>query len=124
MNDLSYLLNDDDVISTSESALMFQCTFKASEFLSIMESKLEEENLFQEGIECQLLRPNQSWTTGKFRIRLEFCPDDLNTESEEAQGIPTSEYTPPPTIPSTSSDSNSEVPPLVNQETKSVGMWS
>lgn len=124
MSDSSYLLNDDDVISTSESALMFQCTFKTSEFLSIMESKLEEENLFQEGIECQLLRPNQSWTTGKFRIRLEFCPDDLNTESEEAHGIPTSEYTPPPTIPSTSSDSNSEVPPLVNQETKSVGMWS
>ncbi len=44
MSDSSYLLNDDDVISTSESALMFQCTFKTSEFLSIMESKLEEEN--------------------------------------------------------------------------------
>jgi KGK domain len=118
MSDSSYILSDDDVINTSESALMFQCTFKASEFLSIMESKLEEENLFKEGIECQLLRPGQSWQTGKFRICLEFCPDEAEVESKG--GVPTSEYT-SPTVPS---DSNSDLPPFVNRPTKSVGMWS
>lgn len=118
MSDFTSILNDDDVINTSESALMFQCTFKASEFLSIMESKLEEENLFKEGIECQLLRPGQSWKTGKFRICLEFCSDE--PDSEIKGGIAITEYA-SPTVPS---DSNSDLPPFVNQPTKSVGMWS
>ncbi|CAD5982990.1 hypothetical protein PCC9214_05098 [Planktothrix tepida] len=121
MSDSTYILNDDDVINTSESALMFQCTFKASEFLSIMESKLEEENLFKEGIECQLLRPGKSWQTGKFRIRLEFCPDEPDAEPK---GIPTSEFTSPPTTPAVPSDSDSDIPPFVPRPTKSVGMWS
>ncbi len=118
MSDFTSILNDDDVINTSESALMFQCTFKASEFLSIMESKLEEENLFKEGIDCQLLRPGQSWKTGKFRICLEFCSDEPDVEAKG--GIPTTEYA-SPTIPS---DSGSALPPFMNQPTKSVGMWS
>ncbi|CAC5345871.1 MULTISPECIES: KGK domain-containing protein [Planktothrix] len=120
MSDFTSILGDDDVINTSESALMFQCTFKASEFLSIMESKLEEENLFKEGIECQILRPGQSWKTGKFRICLEFCSDEPEVEAEAKGGVPTSEYA-PPTVPS---ESNTDLPPFVNQPTKSVGMWS
>lgn len=120
MSDFTYILNDDDVLNTSESALMFQCTFKASEFLSIMESKLEEENLFKEGIECQLLRPGQAWKTGKFRICLEFSSDEPEVEVEAKGGIPTSEYS----SPTVGSDSTSDLPPFMNQPTKSVGMWS
>jgi KGK domain. len=121
MSDSTYILGDDDVINTSESALMFQCTFKASEFLSIMESKLEEENLFKQGIPSQLLRPGKSWQTGKFRICLEFCPDEPEVEVEsEAKGVATSEYTSPTVTP----ESNSDLPPFINRPTKSVGMWS
>lgn len=117
MSDSMYILNDNDVIHTGASALMFQCTFKVSEFLSIMESKLEEEHLFEDGIDCDLLSPGQSWQKGKFRIRLEFCPED--GVIPKGPGIPTSDYNTPP-----SPGLPPEIPPFMEQPTKSVGMWS
>ena len=117
MNDSMFILNDNDVIHTGSSALMFQCTFKVSEFLSIMESKLEEENLFQSGIDCELLRPGQSWQKGKFRIRLEFCPDE--DEGTRGPSVPVTDYNTPP-----SPGLPSDIPPFMEKPTKSVGMWS
>lgn len=69
-------LHENDVISTSGSSLMFQCTFKVSEFMTILHSKLEEESLFSEGIECEVLSPGKQWRKGRIQLRLEFCPDE------------------------------------------------
>ncbi len=76
MADKFEALHESDVISTSGSSLMFQCTFKVSEFMTILHSKLEEESLFSEGIECEVLSPGKQWRRGKILLRLEFCPDD------------------------------------------------
>jgi len=73
------VLHEEDVISTSGSSLMFQCTFKVSEFMTILHSKLEEESLFSEGIDCEVLSPGQQWRKGKIQLRLEFCPDEEET---------------------------------------------
>ena len=75
-------LHEGDVISTSGSSLMFQCTFKVSEFMTILHSKLEEESLFSEGIECEVLSPGKQWRKGKIQLRLEFCPDEEDSETD------------------------------------------
>ncbi len=75
-------LQEDDVLSTPASALMYQCTFKVSEFLTIMQSKLLEERLFVDGMDCELLSSGKSWTKGKVIVRLEFCPDEDELEQK------------------------------------------
>ena len=43
------------------------------------------QELFGEGIECQILEPGfEQWQTGKLRIRIEFCPD---SPPEQAQPL-------------------------------------
>jgi hypothetical protein len=81
MADKFEALHEGDVISTSGSSLMFQCTFKVSEFMTILHSKLEEESLFSEGIECEVLSPGKQWRKGKIQLRLEFCPDEEESEN-------------------------------------------
>ncbi len=81
MADKFETLHESDVISTSGSSLMFQCTFKVSEFMTILHSKLEEESLFSEGIECEVLSPGKQWRKGKIQLRLEFCPDEDDWEN-------------------------------------------
>lgn len=76
-------LHEGDVISTSGSSLMFQCTFKVSEFMTILHSKLEEESLFSEGIDCEVLSPGKQWRKGKIQLRLEFCPEEEDSENLE-----------------------------------------
>ncbi|HLO50808.1 MAG TPA: KGK domain-containing protein [Kamptonema sp.] len=75
MNSTNNLLNSDDVLSASASALMFQCTFKVSELMTILQSKISDEELFIEGIDCEVLSPGKNWRKGKVRLRLEFTPD-------------------------------------------------
>ncbi len=67
-----HLLNNDDVLSTGASLLMFQCTFKVSEYITMILTRLESENLFEDGLECQLLKPGSYWKKGKVKFRLEF----------------------------------------------------
>ena len=33
--------------------------------------------VFGEGFECCVLIPGQQWRTGKIRVSLEFCPDEI-----------------------------------------------
>ncbi|MEH1920412.1 KGK domain-containing protein [Nostoc sp.] len=33
--------------------------------------------IFGEGFECCVLIPGQQWRTGKIRVSLEFCPDEI-----------------------------------------------
>ena len=96
------LLTEDDVLSTSSSALMFQCTFKVSEFLTLIQSKLSEEKLFNEGLDCEILSPGQIWTKGKVNLRLEFGSDSPEVAEPPAvpistpQAIPAESFGPPP----------------------------
>lgn len=82
MKQSKVFLREDDVLSTPASALMYQCTFKVSEFLTIMQSKLLEERLFLDGMDCELLSAGQAWTKGKVRVRLEFESDEQEIEQK------------------------------------------
>ncbi|MCU0545029.1 MAG: KGK family protein [Oscillatoriaceae cyanobacterium Prado104] len=86
MEETPIFLKEDDVLSTPASALMYQCTFKVSEFMTIMQSKLLEERLFADGMDCELLSAGKAWTKGKVRMRLEFCP--IESEFEEPKSLP------------------------------------
>lgn len=84
MDDLQIFLKEDDVLSTPASALMYQCTFKVSEFLTIMQSRLQEEKLFADGMDCELLSAGKDWTKGKIRLRLEFCYSEPELGEQKA----------------------------------------
>ncbi len=86
MDDSQIFLKEDDVLSAPTSALMYQCTFKVSEFTTIMQSRLLEEKLFSDGIDCDLLSSGKAWTKGKLRMRLEFCP--IEPEVKEQKALP------------------------------------
>ena len=75
---------DDDVLSAPTSALMYQCTFKVSEFMAIMQSKLVDEKLFSDGMDCELLSAGKAWTKGKLRMRLEFSPNEPPIKEQKA----------------------------------------
>ena len=75
---------EDDVLSAPTSALMYQCTFKVSEFMAIMQSKLVEEKLFSDGIDCELLSAGKNWRKGKLRMRLEFTPSEPEIKEQKA----------------------------------------
>ena len=77
------LLSNDDVLSTGASILMFQCTFKVSEYITMILAKLESENLFEDGLECQLLKPGYYWKKGKVKLRLEFLTETSDTVSKK-----------------------------------------
>lgn len=76
---------EDDVLSAPTSALMYQCTFKVSEFMAIiMQSKLVEEKLFSDGMDCELLSAGKNWRKGKLRMRLEFSPSEPDITEQKA----------------------------------------
>ena len=125
-----YLLKDSDVVCTSSSALMYQCTFKVSEYLTIIQTKLEAEQLLAEGLECELLRPNQPWIKGKIKLRLEFEPDEAELENideetefdnngEEDGKDPTQAVPTFPSVPDPNQNQNN-----LQHFPKPEGMWS
>lgn len=98
---------------------MYQCTFKVSEFLAIMQSKLEEQQLFSSGLDCHILRPGQAWTQGKVRVCLEFTPDTTSTSGGAmmvTQG-PSPQVIPPSANPE-------DLPPFLRRQRSRTGMWS
>ena len=79
------ILNSDDVLTASCSSIMFQNTFRVSEFVDMIQTKLlPEEKLFGNGLECELLRPGDFWKKGKVKLRLEFEHDDSETSNNLA----------------------------------------
>ena len=142
MNNTDNLLNSDDVLSASASALMFQCTFKVSELMTIIQSKISDEELFIEGIDCEVLRPGKNWRKGKVRLRLEFAPDN-SVDAEQPNFLESEEETVPGANNGSSTTDNSQEnwedisvdysQPIDNPlpismypdgHPKSVGMWS
>ena len=85
MDNSQLFLKEDDVLSAPGSALMYQCTFKVSEFTTIMQSRLLEDKLFSDGMDCEVLSSGKSWTKGKLRMRLEFCPEP---DFQELKALP------------------------------------
>lgn len=78
-------LNKDDVLSVDKSngwVVMSDTTFKVDAFISQMKSSVQgssqtlKNELFEQGISCEMLRPGANWQKGKVKIRLEFCPDE------------------------------------------------
>lgn len=131
MSNKVYVLKDDDVICTSSSSLMYQCTFKVSEYLAIIQTKLEAEKLLEEGLESEILRPSKPWIKGKIKLRLEFEIDEAETEDlDEVKSVDnnlenngTDTTTPVTSVPAVTD------PNLTNQDDlenfpKSEGMWS
>lgn len=90
MEETPIFLKEDDVLSTPATSLMYQCTFKVSEFMTIMQSKLLEERLFADGMDCEVLSAGKAWTKGKVKMRLEFSP--IESELEEPQSLLPSAY--------------------------------
>jgi len=78
-------LSQNEVISVSTNTfklLNLSTTFKIAELLESIEKYIEsdalENKLFQEGIECEVLRFNsQTWQKGKVRVTVEFCPREF-----------------------------------------------
>ncbi|MBE9094951.1 KGK domain-containing protein [Tychonema sp. LEGE 07203] len=111
MDESQIFLKEDDVLSAPASALMYQCTFKVSEFMTIMQSKLLEQHLFSDGMDCEVLSAGKNWTKGKLRMRLEFYP--VESEVTEQKALPAS----PETSNTTPAyDQNSSVPTDTNDE--------
>ncbi|MDJ0620289.1 MAG: KGK domain-containing protein [Calothrix sp. MO_192.B10] len=83
-------LNQNEVVSVSTNTfklLNLSTTFKIAELLEAikgcMESDALEAQLFQEGIDCEVLKfSSQSWRKGKVRITVEFCPQELESPLE------------------------------------------
>lgn len=138
MKQAKVFLREDDVLSTPASALMYQCTFKVSEFLTIMQSKLLEERLFLDGMDCELLSAGKAWTKGKVRVRLEFYADeqedqkflpggeDSDTAPENTQNItsPDTENDGSNLQDSTENTTNFPRYKYRNNNRHCVGMWS
>lgn len=131
MSNKVHLLKEDDVVTTSSSSLMYQCTFKVSEYLAIIQTKLEAEKLLDEGLECQILRPTKPWIKGKIKLRLEFEIDEEETETldeitdgdknqEENGNEPNKSIPAVPLGPNTTTDQNN----FENFLNKPEGMWS
>lgn len=81
----TFYLNKNDVLSTDKSngwVVIRDTTFKVDAFLAQMKSSVPGDSqtlnneLFEQGISCEMLRPGANWQKGKVRIRLEFCPDE------------------------------------------------
>jgi KGK domain len=141
MDDLQIFLKEDDVLSAPVSALMYQCTFKVSEFLTIMQSRLVEDKLFTDGMDCEVLSSGKPWIKGKIRMRLEFCPSEPELEEQKALPAASDELDTTQNNAEDSLDETDTDPELdVNESTSisdnfsisrypdndpdSVGMWS
>jgi KGK domain len=142
MENSQIFLKEDDVLSTPATALMYQCTFKVSEFLTIMQSKMMEEKLFSDGMDCELLSSGKAWTKGKVRVRLEFSPiDEPDVWEQKALPAATEEPDIAPEYPEYRSDetdlndelnisdstaigNNFPISRYPDNDPHSVGMWS
>jgi hypothetical protein len=72
---------EEDVISqqfNSENLIEdWPLNFTGIQILDHLREQLsEDEQVFIDGFECQVLQPGKKWQTGKIRINVEFCPDD------------------------------------------------
>lgn len=103
MNDHFKPLDNGEVLSISESALIYigHTTFRVGEFSEAVRSQLEQNTqgwnegknswFTDAGVDCEVLRfTSGGWQKGKVRLRLEFSPDDgssSGTQGAAAQPV-------------------------------------
>ncbi|PSB04738.1 KGK domain-containing protein [Merismopedia glauca] len=86
-------LDTEDVISVYEGHVFVNSkTFTVNEFMAAIkqankgvlgEVTDEKQKWFGEGLDCKLLKPGaKTWQRGKVRVRLEFCPEELEVTPE------------------------------------------
>lgn len=130
MSNKVYVLKEDDVVYAS-SSLMYQSTFKVNEYLTMIQTKLEAEQLLEEGLECEILRPSKPWIKGRMKLRLEFEIDEAETEDlDEGKGVDNSQEnngtdttTPVTTVPAVTEPNTGNQDDLENFP-RPEGMWS
>ncbi len=96
MNDHFKPLDNGEVLSISESALIYigHTTFRVGEFSEAVRSQLEQNTqgwnegknswFTDAGVDCEVLRfTSGGWQKGKVRLRLEFSPDDDSSSSTQ-----------------------------------------
>jgi hypothetical protein len=97
-------LNHNDVVSVNRDnfeRLDVSSTLKALELIAAIKedvgSNNREAKLFEDGMECEVLRPGaDGWKKGKVRFVLEFCPDEPeNNENQENEQLDTSQKSSP-----------------------------
>jgi hypothetical protein len=125
MDDSQIFLKEDDVLSAPATALMYQCTFKVSELMTIMQSKLVEEKLFSDGMDCEVLSAGKPWTKGKLRMRLEFSPNEEPAEIKEQKALPAAlEESDTAQAYNQNSSEQTDTDEQLNSHPRSLGMWS
>ncbi|WP_353930375.1 KGK domain-containing protein [Okeanomitos corallinicola TIOX110] len=84
-------LDSDDVISVNPGnfeRLEVSKTFTVVEIIEILQKyagcvNKTDTQFFTAGMEAKVLRPGDSWKTGKIRIGIEFCPAETKTQEIE-----------------------------------------
>lgn len=79
-----FYLYENDVLSVDKRngwVVVTDTTFKVGAFVAAMKSHVQgnekpRNELFEQGVSCEVLRPGANWQKGKVRIRFEFCPDE------------------------------------------------
>ena len=81
MEELNMFINGDEVISIinkEDNVLIEHNTYKASDFIDQLGENLNYDKgkkWLSEGVETEILAPNQTWQKGKIKICLQFIPD-------------------------------------------------
>lgn len=132
MNDHFKPLDNGEVLSISESALIYigHTTFRVGEFSEAVRSQLEhntegwngdKDSWFTDaGVDCEVLRfTSGGWQKGKVRLRLEFAPDDGSSSS--TQGTATQPVSGGVEIPSVISMPDTVATPTYSQVTEGSG---
>lgn len=80
-------IKDNDVISMdSDAGFTYQPMFKYADMIQGLKEKLNKghrDSWFGDGVECELLREGGKWQKGKFRLRLEFIPDEESSPLDD-----------------------------------------
>ena len=81
MEETNKFINGEEVISINnkdDNILISHHTYKAGDFLQELAQNINYSKgnkwLF-EGIDCEIMSPNQNWQKGKIKICVQFIPD-------------------------------------------------
>lgn len=90
-------LNSDDVIRCSTPILMNHTTFtiedlqtKLRENLRLSDANGDKFNWIKDGIECEVLQAlgnEKGWRSGRVRIHVEFCSDEVSNSQDSASSL-------------------------------------
>lgn len=83
------VLSNAEVVSVKEGdqIVISHTTFKVSEFLDALKRNYlysdKAEAWLNKGINCEVLSPGKSWSKGKLKMSLIFCPDEVESPLDD-----------------------------------------